>query len=352
MGRGGKEDQRFMSKARFACAMGLCFVWSSWCMGAPVPPGPEIHSEFIFEHAPFQSCHASTLVETAEGDFLAAWFGGTHEGASDVAIWMSRLSAGKWSLPTKAAFEPGVPSWNPVLFRGKDNRIWLFYKFGPSPDTWTGAYKISSDGGKSWSDPVYLPAGMLGPIKDKPIQLFNGDIVAGTSVESYHSWSGWIERSTDEGKTWTKHGPIVIPHEPFGLIQPALVELRPQQLRLFARSRQGFIYTADSADGGRTWTNARPTSLPNPNSGIDCVRLKGGRILMVYNNTSSGRSPLNVATSPDGGETWAPLADLETGPGEFSYPAVIQAANGDVHITYTWKRERIKHALIPAKALR
>lgn len=341
-----------MRKARFAWWLGLWIVCSAWFMGAAISSGPEFHSEFIFEHAPFQSCHASTLVETAEGDFLAAWFGGLHEGASDVAIWLARLSGGKWSPPEKVAFEPGVPSWNPVLFRGKDNHIWLFYKFGPSPETWTGAYKISSDSGKSWSDPVRLPAGMLGPIKDKPIQLLNGDIVAGTSVESYQSWSAWVERSTDEGKTWTKHGPIVIPQQPYGLIQPTLVELRPDQLRLFARSRQGFIYTADSADAGRTWANVRPTSLPNPNSGIDCVRLKDGRILMVYNNTSTGRSPLSVAISSDGGENWAPFTDLETGPGEFSYPAVIQASSGDVHVTYTWKRERIKHVVISAEALK
>ncbi|HLY61195.1 MAG TPA: sialidase family protein [Terriglobia bacterium] len=321
-------------------------------MGAPILPGPEIHSEFIFERAPFQSCHASTLVETAQGDFLAAWFGGSHEGATDVAIWMARWSGGKWSPPDKVAFERGVPSWNPVLFRGQNNRIWLFYKFGPSPETWTGAYKISSDSGKTWSDPVRLPAGMLGPIKDKPIQLMNGNIVAGSSVESYQNWSAWVERSADDGKTWTRHGPIVIPQQPYGLIQPTLVELRPNQLRLFARSRQGFIYTADSADGGSTWTNVRPTSLLNPNSGIDCVRLKDGRILMVYNNTSTGRSPLSVAISSDGGENWAHFADLETDPGEFSYPAVIQASSGDVHITYTWKRERIKHAVILVEALK
>ncbi|MHB8653776.1 MAG: sialidase family protein [Terriglobia bacterium] len=321
-------------------------------MSAPIPPGPDIHSDFVFERAPFESCHASTIVETANGEFLAAWFGGSHEGASDVAIWMARLSGGIWSPPARVAFEPGVPSWNPVLFRGKDNRIWLFYKFGPSPSTWTGAYKISSDSGISWSDPVHLPAGMLGPIKDKPIQLVNGDIVAGTSVESYQSWSGWIERSTDDGKTWSKHGPIVIPGAPYGLIQPTLVELRPNVLRLFARSRQGFIYKADSSDGGRTWTAASPTPLPNPNSGIDCIRLKDGRILMVYNHSSHGRSPLNVAVSSDGGETWSPLLKLENDPGEFSYPAVIQASNGDVHITYTWKRQRIKHVVISAEFLK
>lgn len=314
--------------------------------------GAEIRSEFIFERAPFASCHASTIVETAEGDFLAAWFGGTNEGAKDVAIWMSRLSRGNWSEPLAVAREAGVPTWNPVLFRGRDNRTWLFYKVGHSPEIWTGAYKTSSDGGSTWSEATFLPAGLLGPIKNKPIRLANGDIVAGTSVESYRSWTAWVEGSSDEGKTWTRHGPIVILGEPFGLIQPTLVELDPGRIRAFMRSRQGFIYVADSSDGGRSWSPARPTPLPNPNAGIDAVRLADGRILMVYNHSTRERTPLSVALSSDAGETWTLFAQLETERGEFSYPAVIQSSNGDVHITYTWKRKRIKHAMIPKEALK
>ncbi len=314
--------------------------------------GAEVRSEFIFEQAPFDQCHASTIVETARGDFLAAWFAGTGEGAGDVAIWMSRFSGGRWSAPVAAAREPGVPSWNPVLFRGQDKRIWLFYKVGESPETWTGAYKISSDDGISWTQTNYLPAGLLGPIKNKPIRLASGDIVAGSSVESYHSWAGWVERSVDGGTMWTKHGPIVISGEPFGLIQPTLVELRPNQLRLFARTRQGHIYKADSADGGRNWTAALPTLLPNPNSGIDCVKLKDGRILIVYNHSANERSPLNVALSSDGGETWKTFAQLEAGPGEYSYPAVIESSNGDAHIVYTWRRKRIKHAVVSKESLK
>jgi predicted neuraminidase len=312
---------------------------------------PAFHSEFIFEAAPFRECHASTIVETASGDFLAAWFGGTREGAPDVAIWMSRLSGGRWSQPEIVAREPNVPAWNPVLYRAPNGRLWLYYKVGPSPENWTGAQKFLTDDGKTWQGPEYLPAGLLGPIKDKPIVLANGDIVAGSSVESYHSWSAWIERSTDGGGSWTKFGPVVIPGEPYGIIQPTLVELRPNQLRLFARSRQGKIYTADSSDGGRTWTPARPTSLPNPNSGTDSVRLRDGRILMVYNPSTSERTPLAVAVSSDSGETWKTWLALETGPGEFSYPAVIEDSRGDVHITYTWNRRRIKHVVILKSAM-
>jgi predicted neuraminidase len=303
-------------------------------------------SEFIFETAPFASCHASTIVETGPGELMAAWFGGTRESAADVAIWGARKSGGKWSVPRELVREPGVPTWNPVLFYSRDGTLWLSYKFGPHPTEWTGGLLASKDDGRTWSAPMHLPAGLYGPIKNKPLVLADGTIVAGASVESYHAWSCWVERSRDNGRTWTRHGPIVFPGEPYGIIQPTIVPMRGG-LRMFVRSRRiGKICYADSVDGGMSWSEARATELPNPISGIDAVGLRDGRILLVYNHTDKGRSPLNVALSRDG-DHWEPVLALETEPGEFSYPAVIQSRNGDVHITYTWKRQRIKHVRIP-----
>jgi predicted neuraminidase len=93
------------------------------------------------------------------------------------------------------------------------------------------------------------------------------------------------------------------------------------------------------------------TSLPNPNSGTDAITLKDGRQLLVYNHTARGRTPLNVAISEDDGKTWKAAAILEAEPGEYSYPAVIQTTDGRVHITYTWKRERVKHVVLDPKKL-
>src|SRR3982751_1306980 len=303
-------------------------------------PSPPI-SEFIFETAPFPSCHASTLVETAPGELLAAWFGGAEEGAKDVAIWGARKSGGKWSAPVELAREPETPSWNPVLFHA-GGRLWLYYKFGTSPQQWTGARRFSTDGGKTWSPVEHLAAGVSGPIKDKPVVLANGHIVSGTSVESYHSWASWVERSEDDGRTWTRHGPIVSPGQEYGSIQPTVLPLAAR-LRMFVRTdRARRIAFADSTDEGKTWTPLQTTSLPNPNSGIDAVALKDGRIVLVYNHTEKGRSPLNLAVSTDG-EHWNSFLAIETEPGEYSYPAIIQTADGNVHVTYTWKRKRIKH---------
>jgi predicted neuraminidase len=110
----------------------------------------EVREEFVFESPPFASCHASTLVETQNGDLLAAWFGGSAEGNPDVASWMSRSSRNAWSEPLRLISEPGAATYNPVLFRTSDNLLWLSYKFGLSPTNGTGAYLNSSSDGQTW----------------------------------------------------------------------------------------------------------------------------------------------------------------------------------------------------------
>lgn len=302
--------------------------------------------EFIFDIAPFRSCHASTVVELKNGDLMAAWFGGTAEGNPDVAIWGSRRTAGHWSQPVELAREPNVATYNPVLFYAPDSRLWLYYKFGPHPTTWTAARRFSTDDGKTWSGTEHLPAGIYGPIRAKPLVLPGGLIVSGTSVESYRSWSAWIERSTDNGATFTRIGPIECNGQ--GIIQPSVIALSDKHLRFYARSTAATkkICAADSFDRGATWTQAHPIDLPNPNSGIDAVALRDGRIVMVYNNSESQRTPLNLAISADG-EHFRMFATLEDQPGQYSYPSMIQGKDGSLHITYTWKREKIRYANIP-----
>src|SRR5260370_275908 len=131
-----------------------------------------ILSEFIFEKAPFPSCHASTLVETKSG-LVVAWFGGKREKDPSVGIWLSRHLDGKWTEPVEVANgeQPGrdrLPCWNPVLFRPKDGPLLLFYKVGPSPSKWWGMVRTSDDDGKTWSDARRLPDGIIGPVKKKP----------------------------------------------------------------------------------------------------------------------------------------------------------------------------------------
>jgi predicted neuraminidase len=331
-------------------------------------PPLQADKQDIFTTAPFPSCHASTIVELRDGTLLAAWFGGSGEGQPDVAIWAARHTADGWSPPFELAREPAIATWNPVLFHSADGRLWLYYKFGPVAAGWTGARMVSSDEGLTWSPPQHLPAGLLGPIRAKPYIAPDGTIVAGSSTESYHAWAVWIERSTSprpEGG-WQRLGPYTIPDAVIaalhpapppadvttGLIQPTVLSLGGKHLRFYARSTEniGRICVSDSYDEGRTWTVPRPLDLPNPNSGIDAVALRDGRVVLIYNDTTTGRTPLNLAVSRDG-EHFTNFLTLESAPGEYSYPALIQARDGSLLTTYTWQRKRIRFTRIPLAAI-
>ena len=306
-----------------------------------------VRQEFIYERGPTPSCHASTLAVVGDGSLVTAWFGGKEEGANDVAIWLSRGRSGQWSHPARVASGDGVPCWNPVLYRTRKGNLLLFYKIGTSPQTWSGALRRSSDDGRTWSAPELFPPGILGPIKNKPFELPDGTLVCGTSVESYKSWGCWVERTRDEGRTWTKHGPILVPANPYGTIQPAVFGTSGGKLAMLCRSRGLHqIVRAASEDGGRSWSAAAPIDLPQNNSGLDAVRLKDSRVVLIYNHTTQGRTPLNLAVSRDLGKTWTPGPVLETAPGEYSYPAIIQAPDGRIHFTYTWRRERVRYGTL------
>jgi predicted neuraminidase len=334
--------------------MKLPLLLSSFLGAALLAAEPSlVKSEFIYERAPFPSCHASTIVETG-GGLVAAWFGGTREKHPDVGIWLARHVDGKWSAPVEVA--NGVqadgqrhPCWNPVLFQPKEGPLLLFYKVGPDPEKWWGMLRTSADAGATWSEARRLPDGILGPIKNKPVQLASGAILCPTSTE-HDGWRVHFERSEDGGKTWTATPPVN-DGKKIGAIQPSILMHPGGRLQAVGRTRgMRQVFQIWSEDGGKTWGEMSLTALPNPNAGTDAVTLRDGRHVLVYNPVHLGRSPLCVAVSADG-RTWKAACVLETEPlREFSYPAVIQSADGMIHITYTWRRERVKHAVLdPSK---
>ena len=298
---------------------------------------------FIFEKAPFPSCHASTLVEHEPGKLMAAWFGGKDEGAKDVQIWASTFDGKAWSEPKVIGTEPGQPCWNPVLFKSAKGTLHFWYKAGPKPFNWTGFSRTSTDNGKTWTKVEMMHGGFWGPIRAKPIQLASGVILAGTSVESFRNWTPYVDRSTDDGKTWKRSNGFPVP-EKFDQIQPTLFETKDGRIvALMRSSNPRVICRAESKDGGETFSAAEETQLPNPSAGIDCVKTTEGDVFLIYNPSALLRTPISLARSTDDGKTWKRVADLETEPGEYSYPAIIQSAAGTLEMTYTWKRTHIKH---------
>ena len=325
------------------------------CYAQPVYKKGILKEEFIYEKAPFPSCHASTIAETPRG-LVAAWFGGSHEGSKDVCIWTSLYINNAWTSPALAA--DGVINdslryacYNPVLYQVPGGELLLFYKIGPNVEGWTGWIKRSKDNGISWSTGEALPPGILGPIKNKPISV-NGALLCPSSTEN-NGWKVHMEYSDDWGRSWTKsanidHGAAI------GVIQPALLQYRDGRLQAMCRSMNRAIYTSWSRDNGKTWTAMQATSLPSNNSGIDAVTLRDGRQLLVCNYVKppdslaegrGARTPLNVLISNDG-KQWLAAAVLEDGPGEYSYPSVIQIKrrNGAYCVHMETGKDKAHHA--------
>lgn len=321
------------------------------CISSLVRAQTVSSNQFIYDTASFASCHASTIVETPKG-IMAAWFGGKFEGDRDVNIYASWFINNRWSTPTQIAdgfINDSIrhACYNPVLFLTSKNELLLFYKIGPNVQGWTGWMKRSTNYGVTWSKPERLPDGILGPIRNQPYEI-DGMLVCPSSTEK-NGWKVHFEYTPDAGKTWTK-GPDLNDANPITGIQPAILRHSIQILQALTRSQNGTANETWSYDNGKTWSALQQTGLINNNSGIDAITLQDGRQLLVYNNCKApSRSPLNVAISKDG-KNWEPLLELENELGaEFSYPYVIQTADQKIHITYTWKRKKIKHVVLSAR---
>lgn len=321
-----------------------------------------VKDEFIYEKAPFPSCHSATMAETPTG-LVYAFFGGTRERNPDVEIYVSRLENGKWSAPTSAADgilsdNKRMPTWNPVLYQIPNGDLLLFYKVGPKPSAWWGMLKRSADGGKTWSAAEGLPDNIIGPIKNKPILLSNGNLISPSSTEG-DGWRIHFEISPDFGKTWRKVGPINKGKDNLDAIQPSILDHGNGKLQILARTRNWAVAESWSYDNGETWTALNKSSLPNNNSGTDAVTMKNGQHVLVYNHVLPGpenpkgkRTPLNVSVSKNG-KDWDAVLILEDSPiSQYSYPAVIQTSDGLLHFAYTWRRQKMKHVVVDPKKLK
>ncbi|MCY3908157.1 MAG: exo-alpha-sialidase [Anaerolineaceae bacterium] len=298
------------------------------------------------------SVHCATLCQLPDGTLLAAWFGGTRELARDVVILGARLEGGgaTWSAPQVLVAVPGQALGQPVFLPLADGRLRLFCNVVPPGERWTSAqphFQDSANGGRKWGP---LQALMDYPglmFRSKPLHLPGRILLPAYDERAWHSR---MLISEDGGESWRLGEPIVSPP---GNIHACLVRLDEGGVLAYLRTggQGGFLWRTVSRDCGESWTPPQPTSISNPNAGLDLIRLAGGDLLLACNPVVRGRTPLALLlASPD--ENWGEALLLEEGAGEHSYPTLHQARDGMIHMVYTWRRERIQHVCFSETWLR
>lgn len=301
-------------------------------------------SELVFEKIPGAPAHhASSIAEAANGDLVVVWYGGSYESADDQALYLARRRKGErsWSRPDILLRDPVFPPGNAVVFRDGLNRLWIVWarmeaerplRRGGGWDRCRLMYRISADHGASWSEDRELVDTVGWLPRNPPITLSSGELLLPLAGRV----GSFFLRTRDQGRTWERSAVIA------GGGQPAMIQREDGTLLALMRARPRILWS-ESGDGGLGWTPAKPTALKNPGSGISATRLRNGRLVLVFNDSESDRTPLNIARSVDGGRSWEPPLTLESNPGEYSYPCVIQDSAGTIHITYTFRRYTIKH---------
>lgn len=366
---------------------------------------PFHEAELIFPVNP-QHNHGSSIVETPTGDLLACWFHGTGERtADDVIIQGARKRKGEasWNNPFVMADSQDLPDCNPVLFIDPRGTLWLFWiavqsnEWGSSLLKFRTATEYTQDGPPQWAwqdvihcRPKNLESRFLDAVAKAeeafaPLLAANEDLkkeveeAKNKAKDKLSQRLGWMTRlhpimlpenrmmlglysdvfncslatfTSDWGKTWEFSEPIVDPS--LGNIQPSFVRKRDGSITALMRDNgiPKRIRVADSADNGMTWSSVRPADIPNPGSSVEAIALSSGNWILVCNDRIDGRHLLSAYLSDDEGATWKwkrALESVEKDKGSFSYPSVIQSADGSIHCTYSYSTSdvqgsSIKHA--------
>ena len=309
---------------------------------------------------PTDSCHAGTVARFRGRTYLA-WFGGTREGAPDVDIFTTCLGADGTPGPIHRVSAGGFAHWNPVLLPREDG-LTLFFKYGPEIPSWrTMRVELDEEAAPLTAPREAVPGdvGGRGPVKNKCLRLKSGRVLAPASLERRNPdrWDPYVDISDDGGATFSRFVPIPLLRpdvaQGAGAIQPSLwQDGETNAVHALMRSTEGCLLRSDSTDEGETWTPARRTDIPNNNSGIDLARLPDGRILLCLNPVSgnwAARTPLALWVSSDNGETFSGCMQLETDPGEYSYPGLVAEGN-TLYLIYTWNRQKMALWEITLKA--
>lgn len=304
--------------------------------------------------------HSATATSTIDGSLLAAWYGGTREGARDVQIYMSTFQrvSKTWEKPRAII---GVDSaerdlsryikklGNPVLLTHPNGEIWLFY-VSVSAGGWSGSQvnlARSKDGGETWTttnrfvtSPFFNVSTL---VKGRPFIYEDGTI----GLPVYHELAGKfaeILRIDTQGKLLEKN------RISWGrqAIQPEIVSLGSGKLKAYLRDVSSTlrIWVTSSNDFGRSWERLTPMDIPNPDSAVAAINTYNNRTVLVVNDLEAGRHRLSLYTKIDQG-AWKRIKIIEsalpTSGERYAYPYLTRDSDGMIHLFYTWNRKGIRH---------
>ncbi|WP_040977884.1 sialidase family protein [Oceanobacillus jeddahense] len=345
--------------------------------------------------------HASNLHQLDNGDLLCVWFSGSREGKPDISIVCSRLKKGEqnWSVPVVLSDDAERSEQNPILFKNTNGELWLIYtaQNNVHQESSVVRYRVSKNEGHTWSDikTLFDKPGTF--VRNQPVILEDNVIVlpAYYSLKSSKGFLGndfsVVKISKDHGRTWEEYEV----QDSKGLVHMSIVQGTDGNLIGFFRSRKSdYIYRTTSADGGKSWSTPEPTELMNNNASVQATKLRNGNLAIVFDDVNAEiappaenrppwfdksdmdkvgvdknivkqesiwgveRNPLSIAISEDDGQTWKYKKDImvqedvsEEKP-EFSYPSIKQLSNGEIHITFTFLRQNIKHVVITEEAVK
>lgn len=376
---------------------------ASGMTGALGPAGPG--RDWAFLPSPMVQNHAAFLHMLPDGALVCAWFGGSLEGKADISIFAAILPAGgdRWGAAHPLSRDPLHSEQNPVLFAAPDGSLLLFHTSQPSGNQDECRIRMARVT-RDPADPLRLIADE-GRYLDLPRGCFvRGNVtvrddgawllpIFRCNGRAGQKWTGSHDTaavgvSTDGGATWRLDDIA----DSLGCVHLSPVRLGDGALAGFFRRRQAdAVYRTDSRDGGRNWSVPAPTDLPNNNSSIAATRLADGRIALICNLSSAAtsadrraslydelgeadgrpdadpaggcvpvwgvpRAPVAVCLSSDGGLTFPQRIVIEDGPGtctsndstdgrnkELSYPWLLEAPDGTLHVAYTYHRRAIRH---------
>lgn len=319
---------------------------------------------------PFASNHASFIEPLPNGDLVMAWFSGTSEGESNVAIVFSQLknNSDQWTKAQVVSQRKGYSNQNPVLFH--DNKTDVLYLFHSQQEAKKASAGIQSeDSAEIWVLGAKNVTNSTAIQFSPPRVMFKhkGSFDRNRVVVSLrNTWLYPMYYAGGSSKDQTSNLKECVDHDVFSswldhpftasnyLVQPSVVRPKkgnPRLIVFFRDRRAQHVYRAESPDDGKTWTRPSKATLPNNNSGIETSVLSSGNLAIVYNPTTKDRNPLSVSLSDDQGITWKYTRNLEytksSNGVEFSYPTLFQDSSGRIHISYTFNRQTIKHRILP-----